>query len=654
MTNAETLPWIILLLPLLSAAAILLFTRKSSSVSALISVGSVIATLVLAIGFRRLPEGAESVSLPWIDLGETFRVAFGISIDSLSKGMLLVVTVIGTLVHIFSLGYMKDEDDAGKSRYFAGLSLFMFSMTGIVMANNFLMMFVFWELVGVSSYILIGHWFQKDSAADASKKAFITNRIGDFGFAIGILLVWCITKSLDFGEIQTFLTGPNAAGVNAGLLTAAALLVFMGTVGKSAQLPLHVWLPDAMEGPTPVSALIHAATMVAAGVYMLARVAFLIGASEVAAGIIAWVGAITALVAALMATQQNDIKRILAYSTLSQLGYMVMAVGAGSPEAGMFHLYTHAFFKALLFLGAGAVIYSCHHEQDIWKMGGLRKKMPLTFLTFVIGTAALCAFPWITSGFWSKEAVLLAAWQHHAGMFWVAAFVAALTTFYMTRLVIVAFFGKPRTDAADHAKEVPAIMWAPLVLLAVMSLLSAVPTISDAMSAQVPGHGEAHSAIVEHAADHSAAEESTTEATAEENATESGTHAVAETDHGSHAGHPPVVLFTSLFMLVFGLIGAVVTYRGQSRDPIRIPVFANKFYVDELYALIVRFVQDLTASILAGIDKYLIDGLFARLPSAGAYGIGNALRRLQGGNLQSYAFLFGLGIVIVLYIVLGS
>ncbi len=652
MTNAETLPWIILLLPLLSAAVILLFTRKSSSVSALISVGSVIATLVLAIGFRRLPEGAESAALPWIDLGETFRVAFGITIDSLSKGMLLVVTVIGTLVHIFSLGYMKD--DAGKSRYFAGLSLFMFSMTGIVMANNFLMMFVFWELVGVSSYILIGHWFEKDSAADASKKAFITNRIGDFGFAIGILLVWCITKSLDFGEIQIFLTGPNAAGVNAGLLTAAALLVFMGTVGKSAQLPLHVWLPDAMEGPTPVSALIHAATMVAAGVYMLARVAFLIGASEFAAFTITWVGAITALVAALMATQQNDIKRILAYSTLSQLGYMVMAVGAGSPEAGMFHLYTHAFFKALLFLGAGAIIYSCHHEQDIWKMGGLRKKMPLTFLTFVIGTAALCAFPWITSGFWSKEAVLLAAWQYNAGVFYIAAFVAALTTFYMTRLVIVAFFGKPRTDAADHAKEVPAVMWAPLAILAVMSLLSAVPTISDAMSAQVPGHGEAHSTLAEHKGDHAVTEaalaETTSETAAEKPVAESETHAVAEADH---AKHPSVVLYASLFTLVVGFIGAIFYYRGQSRDPIRIGVFANKFYVDELYALIVRFVQDLTASVLAGFDKYLIDGLFARLPSAGAYGIGNALRRLQGGNLQSYAFLFGLGIVIVLYIVLG-
>lgn len=644
MTNAETLPWIILLLPLLSAAVILLFTRKSSSVSALISVGSVVATLVLAIGFRHLPEGAESVALPWIDLGETFRVAFGITIDGLSKGMLLVVTVIGTLVHIFSLGYMKG--DAGKSRYFAGLSLFMFSMTGIVMANNFLMMFVFWELVGVSSYILIGHWFEKDSAADAAKKAFITNRIGDFGFAIGILLVWCITKSLDFGEIQAFLTGPNVTGVNAGLLTAAALLVFMGTVGKSAQLPLHVWLPDAMEGPTPVSALIHAATMVAAGVYMLARVAFLIGASDVAAGIIAWVGAITALVAALMAIQQNDIKRILAYSTLSQLGYMVMAVGAGSPEAGMFHLYTHAFFKALLFLGAGAIIYSCHHEQDIWKMGGLRKKMPLTFLTFVIGTAALCAFPWITSGFWSKEAVLVAAWQHNAGMFWIAAIVAALTTFYMTRLVIVAFFGKPRTDAADHAKEVPAVMWAPLLLLAVMSLLSAVPTISDAMSAQVPGHGEA---VVDIAGPNGA------EATAAEGVTDA---ARTETEPqtvaaNGHANHPSVVLSASLFTLVVGFIGAVFYYRGQNRDPIRIRLFANKFYFDEFYAGIVRFGQDLTASVLAGLDKYLVDGLFARLPSVGAYGIGNVLRRLQGGNLQSYAFLFGLGIVIVLYLVLG-
>jgi NADH-quinone oxidoreductase subunit L len=679
MTDAATLPWLILLLPLLSAAVILVFTRRSGNISAYISVGSVIATLILAGAFRNLEEteshagdhpaseaGAVSAAadgnetkanddakgdgkLPFIDLGKTFRVSFGVTIDQLSKGMLLIVTIIGALVHIFSLGYMKDDE--GKSRYFAGLSLFMFSMTGIVMADNFVMMFVFWELVGVSSYILIGHWFDKNSAADASKKAFITNRIGDFGFMIGILLVWCITKSFDFGDIETFLKDPANAGISSGLLAAAVLCVFMGAVGKSAQLPLHVWLPDAMEGPTPVSALIHAATMVAAGVYMLARVGFLIEASELAACVIAWVGALTALLAALMATQQNDIKRVLAYSTLSQLGYMVMAVGAGSPDAGMFHLYTHAFFKALLFLGAGAVIYACHHEQDIWKMGGLRKKMPITFLTFLIGTAALCAFPFITSGFWSKETVLVAAWNYNIFIFWIVAIVAVLTTFYMTRLVIVTFFGKPRDEGADHAREVPAVMWLPLALLAVMALGSAIPTISEGMSAMNP-HGDSHAQAAESAS-------STTEAGNTDAVTPATSELAVEKPHpNDEVGHEEhgagAVLIISIFTFVVGLIGAVFYYRGQDRDPIRIPLFANKFYIDEAYAGIVRFGQDLVATILSGIDKYLVDGVIARMPSVGALGIGNVLRRLQTGNLQHYAFLFSLGVIVVLYLVLNG
>ena len=336
------------------------------------------------------------------------------------------------------------RDDEGKSRYFAALSLFMFSMLGIVLANNFVMMFIFWELVGISSYLLIGHWFERDSAAEAAKKAFITNRLGDFGFMIGILMVWTSTGSIVFGEIA-----PKVATLtsNPGYLAAAAILIFCGAVGKSAQFPLHVWLPDAMEGPTPVSALIHAATMVAAGVYMLVRVGFLIQASAQALTVISWIGAITSLMAALIATQQNDIKRILAYSTLSQLGYMVMAVGLASGEAAMFHLFTHAFFKALLFLGAGAIIIMLHHEQNIWKMGGLARKLQLTFLTFAIGTLALIGCPPF-SGFFSKDAILALAYEHNASIFLIGLFTAFLTAFYMVRLVIVVFFGKPRSEAA--------------------------------------------------------------------------------------------------------------------------------------------------------------------------------------------------------------
>src|SRR5437667_1385230 len=291
--------------------------------------------------------------------------------------MLLVVTGVGGAIHIYSWGYMRE--DRGFSRYFAGLSLFTFSMLGIVLANNFLMLFIFWELVGVSSYLLIGHWFERPSAADACKKAFLTNRVGDFGFLLGILTVWELAGGLNFSLVEDQLRqNPALLG---SMATSAGLLIFCGAAGKSAQFPLHVWLPDAMEGPTPVSALIHAATMVAAGVYMLCRVFFLFNVPSL--HLIAWIGGITALMAALIAVQQNDIKRILAYSTLSQLGYMVMAVGLASNDASIFHLFTHAFFKALLFLAAGSVIVMLHHEQNIWKMVGLSQKLPITFVTFV-------------------------------------------------------------------------------------------------------------------------------------------------------------------------------------------------------------------------------------------------------------------------------
>ncbi len=392
------LAWILLFLPLAVAAVCQLVLRKNPLVPP-VSTASAVATLV--ISFLLLGKTGNP-SFDWATIGD-FHLRIGIQLDRLSTGMMVIVTGIGALVHIFSLAYMKDDE--GKARYFTGLSFFMFSMTGIVLADNFIMTFIFWELVGFSSYLLIGHWYQKESAADAAKKAFLCNRVGDFGFMIGILMLWGITGTLVFSEMEI------PAGVSASVLSAAILCTFCGAVGKSAQVPLHVWLPDAMEGPTPVSALIHAATMVAAGVYMLFRLQFSIGteAFEGFAGdVIAWTGGITALVAALMAVQQDDIKRVLAYSTLSQLGYMIMAVGLLAGEAGMFHLFTHAWFKALLFLGSGAVIYACHHEQDIWKMGGLLKKMPITGITFFAGFAALIAVPF-TSGFFSKELILEAA-----------------------------------------------------------------------------------------------------------------------------------------------------------------------------------------------------------------------------------------------------
>ncbi|MBI3192050.1 MAG: NADH-quinone oxidoreductase subunit L, partial [Pedosphaera parvula] len=431
--------------------------------SAKLSIGAIVAGFVLSVVIlltyrgERIPDSFVS----WLAVDNLY-IDIGVRLDALSQLMLLIVTGVGGAIHIYSYGYMRE--DRCVSRYFASLSLFTFSMLGIVLASNFIQMFIFWELVGVSSYLLIGFWYERASAADACKKAFLTNRVGDFGFLLGILVVWATLGSLSFGPLEDILkANPRALGAWA---TAAGLLIFCGAMGKSAQFPLHVWLPDAMEGPTPVSALIHAATMVAAGVYMLCRVFFLLNAPALM--VISWIGGITALLAAAIAIQQNDIKRILAYSTLSQLGYMVMAVGLHAPTAAMYHLTTHAFFKALLFLGAGSVIIALHHEQDIWKMGGLKSKMPTTWWTFLVGTLALCGAPPF-SGFFSKDDILLAAYKHSPVLFAVAWFVAILTTFYMCRLVFVAFLGPVKSEAAGHAHESPRVMTWPLRLLAIPS-----------------------------------------------------------------------------------------------------------------------------------------------------------------------------------------
>src|SRR5438309_2603231 len=460
----SVLPWLVLLAPLASAVIIALLTRRAHSLSAVISVVAVLISFICSCTIFAKPE-ISATEIPWIEIRGFLRVPIGFTLDSLSKTMLVLVSGVGALIHIYSLGYMRD--DRGKSRYFASLSLFMFSMLGIVLAGNFVMMFVFWELVGLSSYLLIGHWFERDAAADAAKKAFITNRIGDFGFMLGILMVWGATGSVLFDDIVPQLWRVTS---NPTFLTIAVLLIFCGAVGKSAQFPLHVWLPDAMEGPTPISALIHAATMVAAGVYMLVRVGFLVQTSPDALCVIAWIGTITAVMAALMATQQNDIKRILAYSTLSQLGYMVMAVGLASNEAAMFHLFTHAFFKALLFLAAGSIIIMLHHEQDIWKMGGLAKNLFLTFVAFGIGMLALIGCPPF-AGFFSKDAILSLAYNRNPTIFVLALLTAFLTAFYMMRLFVVVFFGKARSSAARTSREAPTTMLIPLVVLALLALL---------------------------------------------------------------------------------------------------------------------------------------------------------------------------------------
>src|SRR5213082_1613959 len=592
------LPWCSLLLPLVSAIAITLGTHRSRALSSFISIAAVLGSFVCScLIFTR--QGISAREFNWIDFVGVFRVPFGFVLDNLSKTMLVLVSGVGSLIHIYSLGYMRDDE--GKSRYFAALSLFMFAMLGIVLSNNFVMLFVFWELVGFTSYVLIGHWFEREAAADAAKKAFITTRIGDVGFMLGILMVWAATGSVVFAEIA-----PRVSTLtnHPAFLTTAALLIFCGAIGKSAQFPLHVWLPDAMEGPTPVSALIHAATMVAAGVYMLVRIGFIIQASQTALLVIAWIGTITAVMAALIATQQDDIKRILAYSTLSQLGYMVMAVGLASNEAAMFHLFTHAFFKALLFLAAGSVLVSLHHEQDIWKMGGLAPKLTITFATFAAGALALVGCPPF-SGFFSKDAILALAYQRNTPIFVIGLTTAFLTAFYVSRAVVVVFLGKPRSEAARAGKESPLVMTIPLLILALFALIAGFGTVAKNFLV-VPHEKETVFTV-------------------------------------------PALALTAL---ILGVGIGVLLYRSRERDPLHVDLIRRRFYFDEFYEWLINRTQGLLARIAAFFDRWIIDAGAVRGVSGGTFGIGMLLRLFQVGNLQAYAFLFGLGIVALIYFTL--
>src|SRR6266566_553378 len=379
-------PWLILLAPFASATVITLFTLRSKSLSSAISIAAVLVSFCCSCFIFAQPKTTVP-ELVWIDITPIFRVPLGLTLDQLSRTMGVLVSGVGALIHIYSLGYMRNDER--KSRYFAALSLFMFAMLGIVFANNFVMLFIFWELVGFTSYVLIGHWFFRDAAADAANKAFITTRIGDFGFMTGILMLWMTSGSVVFAEIAPRM---SMFGGHGTFVAIVALLIFCGAVGKSAQFPLHVWLPDAMEGPTPVSALIHAATMVAAGVYLVGRIFPVL--TPDAKLFIAIIGCITLTMAALIALAQTDIKKVLAYSTLSQLGYMILALGIGSYIGGLFHLITHAFFKALLFLGSGSVIHAAHHEQELPQYGGLWRKIPVTAFTFAIAVFAIAGTPY--------------------------------------------------------------------------------------------------------------------------------------------------------------------------------------------------------------------------------------------------------------------
>jgi NADH-quinone oxidoreductase subunit L len=557
----------------------------------------------------------------WIDAG-ALHVSLSFVLDQLSLVMLLIVTGVGFLIHIYSVGYMAHEE--GYWRFFSYMSLFMFFMTVLVLAGNALLMFVGWEGVGLASYLLIGFYFQKKSAADAGKKAFVVNRVGDFGFLIGLFLLLANFGTLTFSEIADKLAlSPAWTG---GILTAICLCLLIGAAGKSAQLPLYVWLPDAMEGPTPVSALIHAATMVTAGVYMIARTHFLFDRSPFALGIVAIVGAATALFAATIGLVQNDIKRVLAYSTISQLGYMFLGCGVAAYSAAIFHLMTHAFFKALLFLAAGSVIHALGGEQDLRKMGGLRKQIPITFWTMTAAVFAIAGF-FPFAGFFSKDAILYAAFLQGSGgkaLWFVGLLTALLTSFYMFRLWYLTFMGESRSRDV-HPHESPWTMLAPLAILAVLSVAGGWVGIGRFGAYLAPSVG-AH-----------------------------------EADGGSHQ----LEIVLSILAVAVAAIGWFVAdrfYRQRPESPGKLAasvpagykLLTNKYYVDEIYgATIVRPLLALSKYVLEWIVDVAILGGAAWLLGGIATFCGAVLQRWQSGNLRSYAAWLALGAAALLLFVLA-
>ena len=629
--------WIIPVLPLVSFTAIIFLTIKRPRLSAYISIGAVFSAFILSVivlsEVLSNPVSSE-FKFTWISL-PGFRIEMGMLIDPLTAVMLMVVTMVSTLVQIYSVGYMAG--DPRVSRYFSFLSLFTFSMLGLVLSNNFFEIFIFWELVGLTSYLLIGFWFEKKVAADAGKKAFITTRTGDLGFLVGIFILATAAGTFNFNQIFHQI---EANAIPSTLITVSAILIFCGAVGKSAQFPLHVWLPDAMEGPTPVSALIHAATMVAAGVYLVARSMTAFAAAPDAAMVVAIIGAFTAFLAASIALVQNDIKRVLAYSTISQLGYMMMALGLVGYTAGTFHLMTHAYFKALLFLGAGSVIHAMH-TNDIREMGGLYPKMKITAITFIIASLSISGiFP--LSGFWSKDEIFALAADKPVFLI-VAILVAFMTAFYMFRLCFVTFFGKPRDPKKfEHAHESPRSMTIPLMILAFFSITAGwvgIPWLKKGFSSFVYFH------------------------------------------HPHHADPNFLLMGFSTIVALSGIGLAYLIYYKKSisaeklKEKFSFPykVLYNKYYFDELYnAIIINPILKLAkhlfrfdlgiidwlvnafgdftiflSDVKEWFDSHIVDGavngvayVFKRTSSN--------IRKIQTGKLQNYALIIFFGIAIIM------
>ncbi len=629
--------WLIAIYPLVSAALIMFCTHKSRTISRSLSIGAVALGLIhsLIIFFNTSASEVFETNFTWIKAGN-FHLDMGCIIDPLAITMLLTVNLVSLLVQIYTHGYM--DEDEGYTRFYSYLSLFTFSMLGLVISTNLFQMYFFWELVGVCSFLLIGFWWFKPSAAHACKKAFVVNRVGDAGFLAGLVLLYNFTKdywisnsdtaTLAFSKLKTaaewavFSNNLELTGLVS--LTAIGLLIFMGAAAKSAQFPLHIWLPDAMEGPTPISALIHAATMVAAGVYLVARVFPILSIPGAEAlNIIAWVGGITAIFAATIAFSQRDIKKALAYSTCSQLGYMVMAAGLGAPVIAMFHLVTHAMFKAMLFLGSGSVILGCHHEQDMNEMGGLRKHMPITAITFLIGTLSIAGFP-MMAGFWSKDMIIAEAWHVSQPLFWIATITAFMTAFYMFRIYFKTFEGEYRGHAHPH--EQPFSVTVPLMVLAIPSIILGFwgsPFLNFSFQNYLDQHYHSHMAVGEAPLDFFLKELS------------------------EPFGYLPFLAFligTAFAYLVYvqgiQVQGKPVNEWFREKFALVYKCSLNKWYIDEIYNFVVGIFMSIFRWTYKIFERWIIEGLLINgLAWRGSEAIGEVLKTQQSGKVQNYVLI---------------
>jgi NADH-quinone oxidoreductase subunit L len=635
----NTYVWLIPILPLAGAAFNgILGKRAGKRAITVVALGTVLASLLLAFAtffaMKALPDHRLTVDLgTWMATG-SMNIPFGLVVDPLSGIFMLVITGIGFLIHVYSVGYMHEEE--GYARFFSYMNLFVFFMLTLVLGSSLPLMFVGWEGVGLCSYLLIGYYYETDFAPDAGLKAFLTNRVGDLGVAIGMMVLFAAFGTLTVGDIL-MKAGHLAPEVGFGILTFATLMLFVGATGKSAQLPLYLWLPDAMAGPTPVSALIHAATMVTSGIYMICRLAPVFTLAPITMDVVAWVGAATALFAATIGLVQRDIKKVLAYSTVSQLGYMFLGLGASGFAAGFFHVFTHAWFKALLFLGAGSVIHAMHHEQDLFKMGGLRSKMPLTFWTMLAATLAIIGFPG-TSGFASKDEILALAYTKSPALWVIGVVAAGCTAFYMLRLFTLAFLGEPRDHHAfEHAHESPRTMTWPLVALAVGSVVAVFLGWPKAFGGDFRIEAWLAPAV-----------------------TYGQLHVAHHAEEGSQM--LPLILAgistaVGLGMAWFGYAtyrnGLAVAEARAAKFPFIHKLLLNKYYVDEGVELVIlgpiRWFGNLLWKLF---DVIIIDGLGVNLPGALARVFGDFTALFQTGRVRNYALSMTLGGAVLLYVFL--